>query len=1110
MNGETVPLRPEDLLEHIDWIRKLARALVRDPAEAEDLAQEATAVALDSPPAADRPVRPWLAGVMRNLSRMRARGAARARRREEASVEPTVAAGTAELVERVEMHRLISELVVSLGEPMRTVVLLRYYEGLSAPDIARRLGIADGTVRWRLKQALDGMRTTLDQKHAGDRARWCGMLAPIASAPGAVSGHVIKGALAVKTVAKIAASVVALVLALLLTGHFAGWWSEAATKTAGATGPAEARAPGARTGEARAGVAMQAVAGPGGLVFAEKEADPPGSLRLEGQVIDERDQPVAGAIVAIDSAPPRTTRTEADGSFEFEGLLPRAYEVEAREGERFAGPASVELHAAVEPLILRAAVGARLRVVVRSESGEPVSGAEVELRSTLMWSARTDVEGVAVLSGVGPGWRTLAVRADGYAPASRMITQAPSSADKEVEIQLARGASVAGRVLSGQGKPIAGARVWATSVSEPFPVIDPRLDAVVTREDGTWRMAALPAGSFRFSAAAASYAETTSAPFVFDGGTPRDDVELRMDEGGTIAGRVVDLQGAPVAGATVRATGVGRVWWGLARETATDASGAFRLSGLPRRRFEIVARKADAASELAIADLATKTEVDATISLAIAGAIAGVVVDGERDPVADARVMIEPVWTGGRDERSRWWARGIPMASAGRDGAFRIGGLPAGNYRVRASRPGAEVGLLELHPGVEASPGGPSLTVAIPSETVVTGKVALADGTPPGPFSIEVGGVLQQPFAARDGRFALAVTAGVHNVVVSGPSIMTKVVPDVRIGAEEETDVGTITVERGRSVSGTVVDSEGAPVAGAKVAAGRLLTGGGSELNISSEGFGVQEAETDAAGRFVMSGFDERSVVVIAQHDRRGRSASVRIPGGAASAEVSLVLSPTGSLAGRARKGGAPLAESVVIANPVGASQQNFFVVTGADGSFAFDQLAPGEYTVMVMLGQGGGKPKDMHVRSVQVAAGERSAVDIDVVEGPIEVALEARVEGGGPVAIAQVFLGQGSFAAQQTTFEQMRERKMVGDSGAFYVRAQMFGQPARVAGLAPGSYSACALAIPADPKDQNAMQRMFERSDLLPLRCVDVGRLDALPKEPIVISVPADWVAPK
>ncbi|HEX7704435.1 MAG TPA: carboxypeptidase regulatory-like domain-containing protein, partial [Kofleriaceae bacterium] len=66
--------------------------------------------------------------------------------------------------------------------------------------------------------------------------------------------------------------------------------------------------------------------------------DPAGPVRLEGQVIDEKDQPVANAEVGIDANPPKTFVTDASGSFAFEGLIQRDYRLEARSDRGFAGP----------------------------------------------------------------------------------------------------------------------------------------------------------------------------------------------------------------------------------------------------------------------------------------------------------------------------------------------------------------------------------------------------------------------------------------------------------------------------------------------------------------------------------------------------------------------------------------------------------------------------------------------------------------------------------------------------------------------------------------------------------------------------------------------------
>src|SRR5262252_789825 len=91
MAGEYPTVPAEQLLGHASFLPRLARALVDDPNASEDLVQEVWLAALRRPPAADRPPRRWLAAVLRNLSRRRARANFRRSRREAAIVatQPT-------------------------------------------------------------------------------------------------------------------------------------------------------------------------------------------------------------------------------------------------------------------------------------------------------------------------------------------------------------------------------------------------------------------------------------------------------------------------------------------------------------------------------------------------------------------------------------------------------------------------------------------------------------------------------------------------------------------------------------------------------------------------------------------------------------------------------------------------------------------------------------------------------------------------------------------------------------------------------------------------------------------------------------------------------------
>jgi hypothetical protein len=83
----------------------------------------------------------------------------------------------------METHRRIAELVMALDEPYRTTLLLRYYEGRAAVDIAREQDLPAGTVRWRINEGLRHLRERLDEQAGGERERWTRALLPLLGTP---------------------------------------------------------------------------------------------------------------------------------------------------------------------------------------------------------------------------------------------------------------------------------------------------------------------------------------------------------------------------------------------------------------------------------------------------------------------------------------------------------------------------------------------------------------------------------------------------------------------------------------------------------------------------------------------------------------------------------------------------------------------------------------------------------------------------------------------------------------------------------------------------------------------------------------------------------------
>lgn len=174
---------PSKLLEHQDWIRRLARTLVADPGLAEDLVQDTWVSALRRPPEKLRSARAWLATVLRRHLKQWQRSSARRAEREEMCAREEAQPGVDEVVTKASVHRDLVRFVVALDEPYRTTVLLRFFEGLSYREIAQRQSTTSATVNSRLTRGLDRLRDRVEREarsRGRSRALW---IAPLLSDP---------------------------------------------------------------------------------------------------------------------------------------------------------------------------------------------------------------------------------------------------------------------------------------------------------------------------------------------------------------------------------------------------------------------------------------------------------------------------------------------------------------------------------------------------------------------------------------------------------------------------------------------------------------------------------------------------------------------------------------------------------------------------------------------------------------------------------------------------------------------------------------------------------------------------------------------------------------
>jgi len=150
--------------------RRVARAVLGDPDDADDAAQDALLSALVKLDQYDprRPFGPWLLRIVANAATDRRR---RRKVRRAESLDPALVAGGTRPDAAAEQRALAERLrgaLAELSERRRLTVVLFDVEGYSHAEIARILGIPEGTVRSEVFHARRRLRVLLaDWKEDG-------------------------------------------------------------------------------------------------------------------------------------------------------------------------------------------------------------------------------------------------------------------------------------------------------------------------------------------------------------------------------------------------------------------------------------------------------------------------------------------------------------------------------------------------------------------------------------------------------------------------------------------------------------------------------------------------------------------------------------------------------------------------------------------------------------------------------------------------------------------------------------------------------------------------------------------------------------------------------
>jgi protocatechuate 3,4-dioxygenase beta subunit len=558
-------------------------------------------------------------------------------------------------------------------------------------------------------------------------------------------------------------------------------------------------------------------------------------VRFTGRVVDGERRPIEGATVSFVAEPMRlamqvredrdavqalpSTRTGRDGRFELPARVP--FGDDTREGIRFELDSQqlVVRHEAFATLSQSLAQvtgpthdvgeltldpGAWLSGRAVDSDGRPVAGAEARASNTgertdapglmlpffgrnlveTLEAATTGADGRFTVRGLRAGQAALDVTKTGLRASSRPELELTERSGLDVgDVTLEKGASIAGLVLDGEGRPLAGAEMSVSSMSrmvlnrlEDLPRQQLRQELgqrTRTDESGRFELSGLAGGTYTVHANADGFEPLSQAD------VPAGTRDLRLSpvpQGGLLVRLTSTDGGAPIDGAALDATPrqAERFGFGMrAREaqkqplTGAEALAAAGKTGDPAGVYFVPHAGIEGT------DLVVSAEGFATTALEAPGApsggvaefaaqiapesvVAGTVADPEGRPIARARLTLRSTadddgadFSSSGDRHSREMRRSIRIgddertsatrhsAVTGVDGRFELHGVAAGEWELGTRAKGfvrSEPQSLTLEDGRSQ----PDLQVVLQPAGWIAGTVTEPGGAPVAGASISV------------------------------------------------------------------------------------------------------------------------------------------------------------------------------------------------------------------------------------------------------------------------------------------------------------------------------------------------------------------------------------
>jgi protocatechuate 3,4-dioxygenase beta subunit len=650
-------------------------------------------------------------------------------------------------------------------------------------------------------------------------------------------------------------------------------------------------------------------------------------------------------------------RTAADGTFSMrvkEGSYDFAFK---RDGYAAKAVRAQTVSASTPPLQVTLEPGVEVSGRV-TRGGAGVEGVTISViaEASGATAVETAPDGSFTIGDLNPGSMMIAARKpDEFIQITRPIT-APVT---DLILEVPPGGTISGRVVDKTTKqPVTNfqAGITPAPTGGMIRMMGPPQFRSFTSDDGTFTLENVPVGTVQLNVQAAGYTAGRVAGLTVEEGKPVAAVEVLMDRGAKVTGRVTGPDGSAMAGVAVRVEPKGGNPNALAmmstgRSTVvTDGNGDYTIEAVEKGEKTVVfARQGYLPAQKTVALESNEHRVDAQLSSGVR--ISGQVVTEGGAPIAEAGVMARSATQGDFGSRS---------TQTDASGNFTMEGLSPGRYSFMVNKRG--LGSTEVD-DVDVSTGTP-VRIVVKSGGTIYGRVIGLTADELGTTTVS---------ASSSGGYGSAAVDANGNYRIEGAPTGT-----VRLGATTRMGLGggksspqvSVQLEPGGTAqqdiefkSGTIVSGrvtrDGRPVSDAMI--GFFPRPGQASTNARTT--------TDRDGYYEVTGLEDASYTVSVTDLQRNvpYTATYEVRGSG----TFNVDMKAGVLRGRVTDAstGEPISEAMVeLRTPDGAASPVMRAgMSDAAGAFTIEGVTAGKYYVSA-------EKEGYGTKIVDLTAGDSSA----------------------------------------------------------------------------------------------------------------------------------------